>query len=142
MRTSSIVPTTPSETLTSRWTPDDGGAPMSDKALRIIGCDTGPGGDHCAHGFRSTAATLLKGGRVRQQCGGSRTRALHGEKSAGAPTRWRRQLDKGDKNKTRGIYSRAAYCAERVRQCSIGLIATTTCATVPSPSRYADRRPG
>jgi len=30
-----------------------------DKALRIMGYDTGPGGDHCAHGFRSTASTLL-----------------------------------------------------------------------------------
>ncbi len=29
------------------------------KALRIMGCDTGPGGDHCADGFRSTASTLL-----------------------------------------------------------------------------------
>ncbi|HLG83560.1 MAG TPA: hypothetical protein VKY22_21300 [Bradyrhizobium sp.] len=29
------------------------------KALRIMGCDTGPGGDHCAHGLRSTASTLL-----------------------------------------------------------------------------------
>jgi hypothetical protein len=24
-----------------------------------MGYDTGPGGDHCAHGFRSTASTLL-----------------------------------------------------------------------------------
>ena len=23
-----------------------------------MGCDTGPGGDHCAHGFRWTASTL------------------------------------------------------------------------------------
>ncbi|WP_147413636.1 hypothetical protein [Pseudorhodoplanes sinuspersici] len=29
------------------------------KALRIMGYDTRPGGDHCAHGFRSTASTLL-----------------------------------------------------------------------------------
>jgi hypothetical protein len=29
------------------------------KALRIMGYDTAPGGDHCAHGFRSTASTLL-----------------------------------------------------------------------------------
>jgi general stress protein YciG len=29
------------------------------KALRIMGYDTGPGGDHCAHGFRSTASTLF-----------------------------------------------------------------------------------
>ena len=28
------------------------------KALRIMGYDTGPGGDHGAHGFRSTASTL------------------------------------------------------------------------------------
>jgi hypothetical protein len=35
------------------------------------------------------------------------------EKKALAP--WRRQLDKGGKNKTYGIYGRAAYCAERVR---------------------------
>jgi hypothetical protein len=30
-----------------------------DMALRIMGRDTGSGGDHCAHGFRSTASTLL-----------------------------------------------------------------------------------
>jgi hypothetical protein len=53
----------PSETLTSCWTSNDDGGPTSDntlnKALRIMGCDTGPGGDHRAHGFRSTASTLL-----------------------------------------------------------------------------------
>lgn len=36
--------------------------PMSNntlsKPLQFLGCDTGPGGDHCAHGFRSTASTL------------------------------------------------------------------------------------
>jgi integrase len=41
----------------------DDDVPMSDntinKALRIMGYDTGPDGDHCAHGFRSTASTLL-----------------------------------------------------------------------------------
>ena len=41
----------------------DDDVPMSDKtinkALRIMGYDTGPGGDHCAHGFRSSASTLL-----------------------------------------------------------------------------------
>jgi integrase len=41
----------------------DDDVPMSDntlnKALRIMGYDTGPGGDHCAHGFRSTASALL-----------------------------------------------------------------------------------
>jgi len=29
------------------------------RVLRIMGCDTGPGGDLCAHGFRSTESTLL-----------------------------------------------------------------------------------
>ena len=40
----------------------DDDVPMSDntlnKALRIMGYDTGPGGDHCAYRFRSTASTL------------------------------------------------------------------------------------
>jgi len=39
----------------------------------------------------------------------------------------RRQLGKGDKNKIRGIYNRAAYWAERL-YCSIGVIAPTACA--------------
>lgn len=38
---------------------------------------------------------------------------LYAEKKALAP--WRRQLDKGGKNKTYGIYDRAACCAERLR---------------------------
>jgi hypothetical protein len=29
------------------------------RRLRIMGYDTGPCGDHCAHGFRSIASTLL-----------------------------------------------------------------------------------
>jgi hypothetical protein len=33
---------------------DDGGA-----APRMMSCDTGVGGDHRAHGFRSTASILL-----------------------------------------------------------------------------------
>jgi hypothetical protein len=37
--------------------------PMSDntlnKPLQFLGRDTCPRGDHCAHGFRSTASTLL-----------------------------------------------------------------------------------
>jgi hypothetical protein len=37
--------------------------PMSDntlnKPLQFLGCDTHPGGDHSAHGFRSIASTLL-----------------------------------------------------------------------------------
>jgi hypothetical protein len=94
---------TASETLTSRWTAsavdrfawrqtdaesahpsNDGGAPMSRKALRIIGCDIGPGGEQCAPGFRSTAATLLNKEGAFDSNGRSQSRALHGEKSAGA----------------------------------------------------------
>lgn len=37
----------------------------------------------------------------------------YAEKKALAP--WRRQLDKGGKNKIYGIYDRAACCAERLR---------------------------
>ena len=81
-----------------------------------MGCDTGPGGDHCAHGFRSTASTLLNkegafdGDVVEAQL------AHDTEKKAPAARRGgRRQLGKGDKNKIRGIYNRAAYWAERVR---------------------------
>jgi hypothetical protein len=36
--------------------------PMPDNTLnklQLLGCDTCPGGDYCAHGFRSTASTLL-----------------------------------------------------------------------------------
>jgi hypothetical protein len=37
--------------------------PTSDKTLnkplQLLGRDTCPGGDHCAHGFRSTASSLL-----------------------------------------------------------------------------------
>lgn len=77
------------------------------KALRIIGCDTGPGGDPA----RTPASTLLNeegafdGNIVETQL------AHDTEKTPAA----RRQLGKGDKNKIRGIYNRAAYWAERVR---------------------------
>jgi hypothetical protein len=67
---------------------------MSDKALQIIGCDIGTGGDQCAPGFRSTTATLLNKEGAFNSNGGSRSRALRGEKSAGAlaaPARRRRQ---------------------------------------------------
>ena len=59
------------------------------KALRIMGYDTGPGGDHCAHGFRSTASTLLNeegafdGDVVEPQLAYDTE-----EKSAGGETRW------------------------------------------------------
>ena len=40
------------------WTSNDDGVPMSvntlNDALRIMGCDTGPGGDHCTHGLHPT----------------------------------------------------------------------------------------
>jgi hypothetical protein len=55
---------------------------MSDKALRIIVCDIGPGGDQCAPGFRSTTATLLNKEGAFNRNGGSRSRALREEKSA------------------------------------------------------------
>jgi hypothetical protein len=79
--------------------------PVSDntpnKAPRITGCDTGPGGDHCAHAFRSTASipfneeVALDGDEVEAQ------RAHRTEKKRG---RRRdevvlRQLGKGDKSK-------------------------------------------
>jgi hypothetical protein len=32
------------------------------KALWIMGYNTGPGGDHCAHGFRSTGIRVYKMG--------------------------------------------------------------------------------
>jgi integrase len=59
------------------------------KALRIMGCDTGPGGDHCAHGLRSTASTLLNeegafdGNIVEAQLAHDT-----GKKSAGGAARW------------------------------------------------------
>jgi len=59
------------------------------KALRIVGYDTDPGGDHCAHGFRSTASTLLNeegafdGDVVEAQLAHDTE-----EKSAGGGTRW------------------------------------------------------
>ena len=59
------------------------------KALRIMGCDTGLGGDHCAHGLRSTASTLLNeegavdGDEVEAQLAHDAEK-----KSAGGATRW------------------------------------------------------
>ena len=99
----------------------DDDVPMSDstlnKALRIMGYDTGPGGDHCAHGFRSTASTLLNeegafdGDVVEAQL----AHDTEEKKRRRRDEVVRRQLGKGDKNKIRGIYNRAAYWAERVR---------------------------
>jgi integrase len=59
------------------------------KTLRIMGWDTGPGGDHRAHGFRLTASTLLNeedvfdGHIVEAQLAHSTEK-----KSAGGTTRW------------------------------------------------------
>ena len=99
----------------------DDAVPMSDntlnKALRIMGYATGPGGDHCAHGFRSTASTLLNeegafdGDVVESQL----AHDTEEKKRRRRDEVVRRQLGKGDKNKIRGIYNRAAYWAERVR---------------------------
>jgi integrase len=99
----------------------DDEVPMSDntlnKALRIMGYDTGPGGHHCAHGFRSTASTLLNeegafdGDVVEAQL----AHDTEEKKRRRRDQVVRRQLGKGDKNKIRGIYNRAVYWAERVR---------------------------
>jgi integrase len=99
----------------------DDDVPLSDstlnKALRIMGYDTGPGGEHCAHGFRSTASTLLNeegafdGDVVEAQL----AHDTEEKKRRRRDEVVRRQLGKGDKNKIRGIYNRAAYWAERVR---------------------------
>ncbi len=59
------------------------------KALRIMGYDDRSGGDHCAHGFRSTASTLLNeegafdGDVVESQLAHDTE-----EKSGGDATRW------------------------------------------------------
>jgi hypothetical protein len=81
------------------------------------GLHTGPGGDHCAHGFRATASTLLNeegafdGDAVEAQLAHDTEK-----KSAGGAARWcGASLGKGDKNKIRGIYNRAAYWTGRVR---------------------------
>jgi integrase len=99
----------------------DDDVPMSDntlnKALRIMGYDTGPGGEHCAHGFRSTASTLLNeegafdGDVVESQLAHSTEEKKRRRRDEVV----RRQLGKGDQNKIRGIYNRAAYWVERVR---------------------------
>ena len=83
----------------------------------IMGYDTGPGGDHCAHGFRSSASTLLNeegafdGDVVEAQL----AHETDEKKRRRRDEVVRRQLAKGDKNKIRGIYNRAAYWSERVR---------------------------
>src|SRR5882724_2189119 len=81
-----------------------------------MGCDTGTGCDHCAHGLRSTASTLLNeegafdGDIVEAQLARTR-RKKRRRRDEVVP----RQLGKGDKTKIRGIYSRPAYWAQRMR---------------------------
>ena len=65
------------------------------EALRAMGYDTG--GEHCAHGFRSMASTLLN------EWG-------HWSKDA-----VERQLAHGDEDKIRGTYNKATMWDERVR---------------------------
>jgi hypothetical protein len=94
------------------WTSNDDGGSISDntlnKAPRIMGCD--PGGDHRAHGYRSTASAC--------------STAM--QRNPNLPTTWRqkrrprdevvrRQLDNGDQNRIRSVSNRAAYWTERVR---------------------------
>ena len=76
-----------------------------------MGCDTGPGGDHCAHDFRSTASNLLNEKGAFADDVVEAQLAHDTEKKAPAA---RRQVGKGDESKIPGIYNRAAYCAERV----------------------------
>jgi hypothetical protein len=87
------------------------------KALRIMGHETGPGGDHCAHGFRATASTLLNeegafdGDVVEAQLAHDTEETKRQRRGEVV----RRQFGSGDKNKIRGIYNRAAYWTERGR---------------------------
>ena len=87
------------------------------KALRIMGYDTGPDGDHGVHGFRSTASTLLNEEGAFDGDVVEARLAHHTEekKRRRRDEVARRRLRKGDKNKIRGIYNRAACWAERVR---------------------------
>jgi hypothetical protein len=81
------------------------------KALRIMGCDASP----AATTARTAASILLNeegafdGNIMEAQL------AHDTEKKGPGGAARRRQLGKGDKNKMRSIYNRAAYWAERVR---------------------------
>jgi Phage integrase family len=118
----------------------DDDVPMSDntlnKALRIMGYDTGPGGDHCAHGFRSTASTLLNeegafdGDVVEAQL----AHDTEEKKRRRRDEVVRRQLGKGDKNKIRGIYNRAGLLG-RARAFNAALVRSPR-----QPARRCARR--
>jgi hypothetical protein len=87
------------------------------KALRIVGCNTGPGGDYCAHGLRSTASTLLNeegafdGDVVEVQTAHDTEKKAPAARRGGAASAYQGRQEQDP----RGIYSRAAYWAERVR---------------------------
>ena len=93
------------------------GAPLSKNAmtnaLKRLGYDTG--NQHCAHGFRSMASTLLN------EWGGWSKDAVE------------RQLAHGDEDKIRGTYNKAEMWDERVRgRCNIGPTNWSGCATATS----------
>jgi hypothetical protein len=58
------------------------------KALRMMGCDTGPGGDHCAHGLRSTASTLLNGDIVEAQLAHDTEKKAPAARRGGSAPTW------------------------------------------------------
>jgi integrase len=122
----------------------DDDVPMSDntinKALRIMGYDTGPGGDHCAHGFRSSASTLLNeegafdGDVVEAQLAHERTK-----KRGGAATRWcGASLPRATKTRFAASTTGQPIGANACALCSIGPIVSTACAR-ELPSSYANR---
>jgi hypothetical protein len=80
------------------------------------GYDADPDGDHCAHGFRSTASTLFnEEGAFDGDVVGTQLAHDTEKKSAGGATRWCGASLARPKNKIRGIYNRATYWAEHVR---------------------------
>jgi hypothetical protein len=97
----------PKAPIRRRWTSNDDRVPMSDntlnKALRIMGCDTGTGGGRCAHGFCLTASTLLNeegafdGDVVEAQLAPSTEAKAPAARRGGAAPAW-----KDGKNKSAG----------------------------------------
>ena len=90
------------------------------KALRIMGYDTGPGGEHSTHGFRSTAlacsneAGAFDGNVVEAHLSTTR-RKKRRRRDEVMP----RSVARATKIKFRGIYNRTAYWAERVRNAAL-----------------------
>jgi hypothetical protein len=98
----------PKAPIRRRWTSNDDRVPMSDntlnKALRIMGCDTGTGGGRCAHGFCLTASTLLNeegafdGDVVEAQLAPNTEAKAPAARRGGAAPAW-----KDGKNKSAGL---------------------------------------